>query len=61
MTLCAVNAHHQNGVAEQHIQDLTDQAQAMLANACHKKPYVSGSLWPFGLRRASEIDCRVPK
>ncbi len=61
MTFCAVNAHHQNGVAERRIQDLTDRARAMLVNARHKKPFATDNLWPFALRHASEIDRTIPK
>jgi hypothetical protein len=61
MTFCAVNAHHQNGVAEQRIQDLTDRARAMLVNARHKNLFATGNLWPFALRQASTIDRTIPK
>jgi hypothetical protein len=61
MMFCAVNAHHQNGVAERRIQGLTDQARAMLVNACHKNPFATNNLWPFALRHAYEIQRTIPK
>jgi hypothetical protein len=61
MMFCAVNAHHQNGVAERRIQDLTDWARAMLVNACHKNPFATDNMWPFALRQASAIDRTIPK
>jgi hypothetical protein len=62
ITFCGVNAHHQNGIAERRIQDLTDRTRAMLVNARHKKnPFATDHLWPFALRHASESDRTIPK
>jgi hypothetical protein len=61
ITFCGVNAHHQNGITERRIQDLTDCTHAMLVNACHKNPFATDHLWPFALRHASEIDRTIPK
>jgi hypothetical protein len=58
---CGANAHHQSGIAERRIQDLTDCTRAMLVNACHKNPFATDHFWPFALRHASEIDRTIPK
>jgi hypothetical protein len=55
ITYCGVNAHFQNCTAEKRIQDLQDQATAMLMHATTKWPApVSVNLWPYALREANE-------
>ena len=61
MTFCGVNAHHQNGVAERRILDLSDKARAMLIDARHRNPHVTDNLWPFALRQASAIGRTLPR
>ena len=61
ISFCGVNAHHQNGIAERRIQDLTDRARSMLVNAHHHNPFATDNLWPFALRHASAIDRTLPK
>jgi hypothetical protein len=54
LTFCGVGAHHQNGVAERRIQDLTDSARAMLAHAAHRNASVTAHL--VGPLRTVSID-----
>jgi len=61
LTFCGVGAHHQNGVAERRIQDLTDSARAMLAHASHRNPAVTAHLWPYALRHASYTRRILPR
>ena len=55
ISFCGVGAHHQNGVAERCIQDLTQTARASLAHAAHRNPAITAHLWPYALRHASFV------
>ena len=49
--LCGVGSHHQNGIAERKIKDLTFGARALLLHAKHALPeYITAILWPFVLK-----------
>jgi hypothetical protein len=61
ITFCGVNAHHQNGVAERRIRDLSECARAMLLHARHRNPKVTTHLWPYALRHASELRRCLPR
>jgi len=61
MSFCGVGAHHQNGVAERRIQDLSDSARAMLAHASHRNPAITANLWPYALRHASYVRRLLPR
>jgi hypothetical protein len=61
ISFCGVNAHHQNGVAERRIRDLSDSARAMLIEARHRNPFVTSNLWPYALRQASIIRRSIPR
>ena len=51
ITFCAVNAHHQNGLIEKFIQDLTRGARTLLLHAKRHWPEAIGTiLWPFALK-----------
>jgi len=43
ITFCAAGAHHQNGVAERCICDLTESARTMLLHAIHCWPQAINS------------------
>ena len=61
MTLCGVNAHHQNGVVEKRIRDLVGQARKMLLHAEARWPTaVHISLWPYALRTANDMRNSLP-
>ena len=61
ISFCGVGAHHQNGIAERRIQDLTDSARASMAHAAHKNPAVTANLWPYALCYASYVRRLFPK
>ena len=57
LTFCGVNAHFQNGIAEQAIQDLSEGARKQLLHACQRWPQaVSMAIWPYALRHAAYLD-----
>jgi hypothetical protein len=48
LTFSGVNAHHQNGIAEQKIWSLQELAWTMLLHANKRWPKaVSANLWPY--------------
>jgi hypothetical protein len=54
LTFAGVGAHHQNGVAENKIRQLQDQAQTMLIHANQRwNGKVTASLWPYAVRMAA--------
>ena len=51
LTFCGVNAHHQNGIAERRIKDITEGARTALLHAAHRWPQaISPALWPAALK-----------
>ena len=44
LTFCGVGAHHQNGVAERRIQDLTQSARCSMAFAAHRNSAITTHL-----------------
>jgi hypothetical protein len=51
ITFCGVGSHHQNGIAERKIKDLTLCARTILLHAKRMLPeYISTILWPFALK-----------
>jgi hypothetical protein len=61
LTFCGVGAHHQNGVAERRIQDLTDSARAMLAHAAHRNDSVTAHLWPYAVHNSTYTRRILPR
>jgi len=62
ITFCGVGAHHQNGVAERRIRDLTEHARTMLLHASHRWPKaINSHLWPYALRQAAHVRNHVPQ
>ena len=54
ITFCAVRAHHQNGIVERRIKELTLIAQTLLLHAIRHWPgYMTTMLWPFALKEAA--------
>ena len=51
LSFCGVNAHHQNGKAENRIKDITTGARTALLHASHRWPRtIHASLWPAALK-----------
>ena len=51
ISFCGVNAHHQNGKAENRIRDVTTGARTSLLHAAHRWPKaIHASLWPAVLK-----------
>jgi hypothetical protein len=56
ISLCGVNAHFQNWIAEKRIRDLQEQACTMLLHAKSRWPkVVSVHLWSYALRSANQL------
>jgi hypothetical protein len=54
ITSCAVGAHHQNGMVEQLIKELTLILHTLLLHAKRHRPdYIATMLWPFALKEAA--------
>jgi hypothetical protein len=57
---CGVGSHHQNGIAERRIHDLSYAARASLLHAIQHWPDgVTKNLWPFALKYACNIRNKV--
>jgi len=62
ISFCAVNAHHQNGVAEKKIRDLQEAARTTLVHAKQRWPSaITANLWPCAIRMANAVANRAPK
>ena len=62
LSFCGVNAHFQNGVAEQCIRDLQELARRSLLHAMNKwKRMVITCLWPYAIRHANDIANATPR
>jgi hypothetical protein len=54
MSLCGVNAHHQNGKVEKQIQDLQDLARSLMLHTQNLWPdTITKNLWPYAIRKAA--------
>jgi Reverse transcriptase (RNA-dependent DNA polymerase) len=61
ITLSAVGAHHQNGVAERAIRTVTERARAMLHHAMlHWPDETETDLWPYALDYATWLYNHTP-
>ena len=55
LTFCGVGAHHQNGIAECAIHNLTEISRTMLLNGIRLWPgIISIILWPLALKHAAD-------
>ena len=62
ISFCGVGAHHQSGVAEHRIRELTELARTQLLHAIHNNPKaVNKSLWPYALRHTSYLYNQFPR
>lgn len=61
ISFCGVNAHHQNGKAENRIKDISVGARAALLHAAHRWPKaVNAALWPAALKNYVNIRKSIP-
>jgi hypothetical protein len=61
LTFCGVNAHFQNGIAQQAILDLSESARKQLLHARARWPEaVHFALWPYALRNATYLHSNLP-
>jgi hypothetical protein len=61
LSLCGVNAHHQNGKVEKQIRDLQELARTSLLHASTQWPdSINSFLWPYAIRKAA-IDMNTIK
>ena len=61
LSFCGVNAHHQNGRAENRIRDITQGARTALLHAAHRWPKaISPSLWPAALKNYVNLKNSLP-
>jgi hypothetical protein len=55
ITFCGVGAHHQNGITENTVKQLTLISRTLLVHAQDRWPeYISTMLWPFALKAAQD-------
>ena len=55
LTFCGVGAHHQNGIAERKIKDVTLISRTILLHAMRYWPeYINIMMWPFAAKCAQE-------
>ena len=56
VTFCGVGSHHQNGIAEKRIRDLTEYARTLLLHGNQIWPEaVKLALWPYTLKEAERV------
>ena len=54
ITYCTVGSHHQNGIVERKIKELTLIARTLLLHAIRHWPsHITTMLWPFALKEAA--------
>ena len=55
LTFAAINAHHQNGMAERRIRQLQDQARSMMTFSASRWPKcIDTALWPYDIMIAND-------
>jgi len=61
LSFCGVNAHHQNGRAENRIKDVTTCVRSALLHAAHRWPKaIHASLWPKALKNYVNLRNALP-
>ena len=56
ITFCRVGAHHQNGVAERRIRDVTENAHTSLLHAAHRwTKAIAANLWPQAIKHVVNV------
>ena len=61
ITFCRVRAHHQNGVAERHIQDITKNTHTSLLHAAHRwSKAIAANLWLHAIKHVVNVHNSLP-
>ena len=61
ITFCGVGAHHQSGVAERRIRDITKNTRTSLLHAAHRRPKaIAANLWPQAIKHAVNVYNSLP-
>ena len=61
ITFCGVGAHHQNGIAERRIRDITENARTSLLHAAHRWPKaIAANLWPQAIKHVVNVRNSLP-
>ena len=62
ITFCGVGAHHQNGIAERRIWDMTENARTSLLHAAHRWPKaIAANLWPQAIKHVVNVRNSLPR
>ena len=62
ITFCSVGAHHQNGIAERHIRDITENTRTFLLHAAHRWPKAkAANLWPQTIKHVVNVRNSLPR
>ena len=62
ITFCGVGAHHQNGIAERRIRDITENARTSLLHAAHRWPKaIAANLWPQAIKHVVNVRNSLPR
>ena len=62
ITFCGVGAHHQNGVAERRIRDITENTRTSLLHAAHRWPKaIATNLWPQAIKHVVNVRNSLPR
>ena len=62
ITFCGVGAHHQNGIAERRIRDITENTRTSLLHAAHRWPKaIAANLWPQAIKHVVNVRNSLPQ
>ena len=62
ITFCSIGAHHQNGIAERCIRDITENARTSLLHAAHRWPKaIAANLWPQAIKHVVNVCNSLPR
>ena len=62
ITFCGVGAHHQNGIAERRIRDITENSRTSLLHAAHRWPKaIAANLWLQSIKHVINVRNSLPR